>query len=111
MRHALKIAILGLVVITPTSAGIAKSKSPKLAHCDGKSRRPANMYGSVLPTVDAGSGSVAPPSEALGSVDVFPKADLPKNGARESKADSGNAPPDQVPPISAITNATSYGSC
>jgi hypothetical protein len=40
--------MLGVLVAKADAA----SKSPKLAKCNGKQRRPANPYGSILPTVD-----------------------------------------------------------
>jgi hypothetical protein len=47
----LAILTLGLII-----AGCASQPDPKPATCDGKHRRPANPYGSVLP--------IPPPSEA-----------------------------------------------
>lgn len=110
MRRCIKIMALGLVLIVPLSTSIAASKSPKLARCDGKNRRPANVYGTILPTVDPASGAVTPATATQGGVDIFPlvgpaKPD-PRGGPR-----SGDKPAPQVPPISAITPPTSYESC
>ena len=111
MYRCVKIAILGLALIAPTTMSIAASKSPKLARCDGKDRRPANLYGSILPTVDPVNGTVAPASATQGGVDVFPQADPAKPNPRgtSSRPDDKTAP--LVPPISAISPATSYRSC
>ena len=111
MYRCVKIAILGLALIAPTTMSIAASKSPKLARCDGKDRRPANVYGSILPTVDPVNGTVAPASATQGGVDVFPQADPAKPNPRgtSSRPDDKIAP--LVPPISAVSLATSYRSC
>ena len=66
--------LAALALLTPVSPGIAASKSPKLAKCDGKQRRPANPYGSILPSVDPLGGTSTPaaqPPERKG-VEVFP---------------------------------------
>ena len=44
--------LIALALVAPTDFASAASKSPKLAKCDGKKRRPANPYGSILPSVD-----------------------------------------------------------
>jgi len=44
--------------------GCATQSEPKPAVCDGKHRRPANPYGSVLPSVPNSDGpAAAPPSK------------------------------------------------
>jgi hypothetical protein len=111
MRHYVKIAVLGIMLIAPVTTTIAASKSPKLARCDGKHRRPANVYGSILPTVDPVSGAVTPASAAKVGVDVFPNAYPAKPNPRGAKSRPADKPPTQVPPISAITPPTSFGSC
>lgn len=111
MRHRLRIAILGLVLIVPVSTSVAASKSPKLARCDGKHRRPANLYGSILPTVDPASGTVTPATATQGMVDVFPLVGPAKPNPRSGSPRSGDKPPPQVPPISAITPQTPFRSC
>lgn len=110
MRHSVKIAILGLVLIVPSTATIAASKSPKLARCDGKQRRAANPYGSILPTIDPASGTVSPASATPPSVDVFPQNDPAKSNRRDPPRPSGKALP-QIPPIGALTPRTTFGSC
>jgi hypothetical protein len=111
MRHYVKLAALGFVLIAPVTTTIAASKSPKLARCDGKHRRPANVYGSILPTVDPVSGAITPASAANVGVDVFPQADPAKPNPRGAKSRPADKPPTQVPPISAISPPTSFGSC
>ena len=111
MRHSIKIAAMSLVLLAPVSSAIAASKSPKLARCDGKHRRPANIYGSILPTVDPVSGAVTPANASKIGVDVFPQADPAKPNPRSTKSRPGDKPETQVPPISAISPPSFYGSC
>lgn len=57
MRHALPLLLVLLLT------GCATTNTQKVAVCDGKHRRPANPYGSVLPTA-ALPGESAPASAA-----------------------------------------------
>ena len=100
--------LVTLALIAPVNTAIA-SKSPKLAKCDGKQRRPANPYGSILPTVDPVSGTSTPAGEAPArpSVDVFP----PRNPAAPKPAAPNGKPDSQVPPISRWSPPTSNQSC
>jgi hypothetical protein len=98
--------LVGLALIAPVEAISAASKSPKLAKCSGKQRRPANPNGTILPTVDPLTGTSTPADQTPGQkegpkgVDVFPEPAQP------------DAKPDQqVPPISSATPPTSYRSC
>jgi hypothetical protein len=111
MRQSVKIAALGIMLIGPVTVTTAASKSPKLARCDGKHRRPANLYGSILPTVDPVSGAVTPASAAKVGVDVFPLVGPAKPNPRGAKSRPADKPTTQVPPISAISPPTSFGSC
>lgn len=111
MRKGIKIAVVGLVLIAPVSTTIAASKSPTLARCDGKHRRPANVYGSILPTVDPANGTVTPANAPQGGVDVFPLVDPAKPSPRGSLSRPSDKPAPQVPPIGAISPPTSYRSC
>ena len=52
--------LAALALIAPVGTATAASKSPNLAKCNGKQRRPANPYGSILPTVDPVSGTSTP---------------------------------------------------
>lgn len=111
MRDSIKVVALGLALTMPLGTSIAASKSPKLARCDGKQRRPANIYGSILPTVDPASSTVTPASAVPSGVDVFPDVDPAKPIPRGAKSRRGGKPETQVPPISAISPPTAYGSC
>jgi hypothetical protein len=111
MRQYLKLTALGIVLIAPVSTTIAASKSPKLARCDGKHRRPANIYGSILPTVDPVSGAVTPANASKVGVDVFPLVGPAKQNPRGAKSRPADKPQTQVPPISAVRPPKSFGSC
>ena len=101
--------LAALALLTPVNIATAASKSPKLAKCDGKQRRPANPYGSILPSVDPLGGTSTPevqPPERKG-VEVFPGnaavAPTPAKPVGRSER--------QVPPISSLSPSTSNQSC
>lgn len=108
MRKTFVSILAGLALIVPTETIIAAPKSPKLAKCDGKQRRLANPYGSILPTVDPVNGTSTPASETgRKGVDVFPeKAPTSLNPAKPEAR-----PTTQVPPISSEIPSTPYRSC
>lgn len=111
MLSWLKIGFLGLALAIPTGGCVAGSKSPKLARCDGKERRPANAHGSILPTVDPASGSVTPASAPQRGVDVFLQADPAKSDPRGKAMPPADPPVTLVPPIGALSQPTPYQSC
>ena len=101
--------LVTLALIAPLNHGIAASKSPKLAKCDGKQRRPANPYGSILPSVDPLGGTSTPavqPPERKG-VEVFP--DNAPEAPKTAKPDGRQGR--QVPPISSLSPSTSNQTC
>ena len=101
--------LVALALIAPVGTATAAAKSPNLAKCDGKQRRPANPYGSILPTVDPVNGTSTPADQTQErrGVEVFPG----KNPAapKPSRPDSRSDP--QVPPISSLPPSTSNQSC
>ena len=101
--------LAALAFIAPVGTATAGSKSPNLAKCDGKQRRPANPYGSILPTVDPVSGTSTPADQTQerGGVEVFPGKTpaTPKPPKLDGKSS------EQVPPISSLTPSTSNQSC
>lgn len=111
MHQCLKLAVLGMLAVAPASMAIAGSKSPKLTRCDGKQRRPANIYGSILPTVDPASGTVMPASAPRNAIDVFPQADPAKPNPPGNPTGPADKPGTQVPPIGAISLSTNFRSC
>jgi len=99
--------LVALALIAPAEPIIAASKSPKLAKCNGKQRRPANPYGSILPTVDplAGTSTSTNQGEGRAGVHVFPEP-----AAGPAKPEDGKSST-QVPPISSASAPTAYRSC
>lgn len=98
---------MAVALMAPVDALTAGSKSPKLAKCDGKQRRPANPYGSILPTVDPQVGRSTPavqPSRGSG-VDVFSDTAPPPPAAKPDPKR------EQIPPIGSVLRPTSYRSC
>ena len=102
-----------LALIVPVNAATAAPKSPKLAKCDGKQRRPANPYGSILPSVDPLSGTATPAAPPQSQererrgVEVFPE----KNPAAPKPETPNGKPERQVPPISSLSPQISNQSC
>lgn len=105
--------VVALALIAPVDAASAAPKSPKLAKCDGKQRRPANPYGSILPSVDPLNGTSTPASPEQGQeqerrgVEVFPE----KNPAAPRPERPNARPETRVPPISSLSPPISNPSC
>lgn len=60
MKLGSALAFVALTVLTPTVPASA-GKDDKLPRCTGKHKRPANLYGTVLPTIpDRGLTPTAP---------------------------------------------------
>ena len=98
-----------LALIAPVGTATAASKAPNLAKCNGKQRRPANPYGSILPTVDPVSGTSAPAGQVpeRRGVEVFPG----KTPTTSKPPKPDGKPGEQVPPISSLTPSSSNQSC
>jgi hypothetical protein len=105
MREFAKCAVIALMIAAPTSVAMAGNKSPKLAKCDGHHRRAANLYGSILPTVDPATGAATP---ANGGVDIFPGVPATP---RPGQAPAGGKPVPTVPPIGALSPSKTFRSC
>jgi hypothetical protein len=107
MHEFAKCAVTLLMIVAPVSFAMAGPKSPKLAKCDGHHRRAANLYGTILPTVDPASGAATP---ANGSVDIFPGAPAtPK--AKPGQDPASGKPVPTVPPIGALSPSKTFRSC
>jgi hypothetical protein len=104
MRKLLFLTALALLAGVPADRGMAGTKSPKLAKCNGKHRRPANLFGTILPSVDPQTGIVT--SKPRGGVDVFET-----NPTDGKDAPIPAKPATIVPPISALDPSKIYGSC
>jgi len=117
MRKTFMSILVALALVAPVGTTTAASKSPKIAKCKGKERRPANPYGTILPTVDPLAGTSTPAkaadkrdrgrdrSQKRESVNVFPE---PTSTAPAKPADK---PERQVPPISSASPPSYYRSC
>jgi hypothetical protein len=57
------LAILALVSLTPSMPATA-AKDDKLPRCNGRQKRPANLYGTILPTIPDRSAPVAATSSS-----------------------------------------------
>lgn len=116
MKITSAFAVLALASLTsPMPASAAKDE--KLARCNGKQKRPANLYGTVLPTVPDRAAAIPasptvphgtpqtpgePNSSAPPATNLFP-SDAPPNpplGADTSRTD-------KVPAIGAVTTSSS----
>lgn len=105
--------LVALALFAPVNMAAAGPKSPNLAKCSGKQRRPANPYGSILPSVDplAGTSTPADPAQSQErerrGVEVFPE----KNPAAPKPETPNGKPERQVPPISSLSPQISNQSC
>lgn len=108
MRRRVTSILVAAALLVPLNALTAASKSPKLAKCDGKQRRPGNPYGSILPTVDPQAGTSTPAAQASerSGVDVF--SDTPPVPPTPAKP---GAKPEQIPPISSAIPSSLYRNC
>lgn len=101
--------LAAMALITPVNPATAASKSPNLAKCDGKQRRPANPYGSILPSVDPLGGTSTPAGQTpeRKGVEVFPEksSEAPKPAKPDGRSER------QVPPISGLSPSTPNQSC
>lgn len=63
MKLGSALALLALVGLTPSVPALA-AKDEKLPRCNGRQKRPANLYGTVLPSIPsrtAPTAALAPP--------------------------------------------------
>ena len=120
MRKQIMGLVMALAIAMPASTITAAPKSPKLARCDGHHRRPANPYGSILPTVDPQTGASTTARQTRGQeqgqeqgragVDLFPgKSPAPPNPS--NPAGRGDKAEPVVPPISSAQPQRNYQSC
>src|SRR3546814_13595490 len=97
MKLGAALAILALAALTP-SAPASAAKAEKLPRCSGRQKRPANLYGTVLPSIPppnatsaapaAGVPRGTPPSPPTPATNLFPPDDSPS-------APAGAEPPRQ----------------
>jgi hypothetical protein len=117
MRKSFVSILVAVALIAPADIIMAAPKSPKLAKCNGKQRRPANPYGSILPTVDPTTGTSTPANQQQNQgrtgngVDVFPEKAPTSANRVKPEAKPGTNSDSQVPPISSASPPTSYRNC
>ena len=92
--HIRKTIVLAALLSLSCATGAFAAKEAKVPRCNGQSKRPANPYGTVLPTLPSraagGAASTAKPTQ------LFPSSVSPS--ASGSTTDDSN-----VPPISAAS--------
>lgn len=114
MRKTFIALIAALAICIASSPIEAAPKSPKLSKCKGKERRPANPYGTILPTLNSSAETSTPAETAddqerarerkRDSVNVFPgpASTVPKKPAGKTVR--------QVPPIRSASPSNFYRS-
>lgn len=128
MKFGSALAIVALAALVP-SMPITAAKDDKLARCNGRQKRPANPYGTVLPTVP---DRAVPAAALLPSGGSVPRGTPPQAAASQPMTNlfppEGGTPAPQgaptpqgvtVPAIGALTPGagptaalqTSFASC
>lgn len=123
MKLGAALAILALAALTP-SAPASAAKDEKLPRCNGRQKRPANLYGTVLPSIPPRNATSAapadgvprgtPPSQSAPATNLFPA-----NGAASAPEGADASRTGKVPAIGALTPngsptaalPTPYASC
>ncbi len=113
----LTIVALGALAL----GGCAGSKFKPAAVCDGKHRRPANLYGTILPSLPVplpasqqgtGQSMVAPPSRSADPAPVPVPVPAPGDSATEAPIGPGAMNTQRpAPRLSRRDPALSYTSC
>lgn len=131
MKFGSALAILVLASLTP-SMPVAAAKDDKLPRCNGRQKRPANLYGTVLPTLpdrmapgaatsSSGSGvprgtpsAQAAPTSSSPTTNLFPPTSATPVPQRPDTSQAGSVPAiGAIEPGAGPTAAlsTSYASC
>ncbi len=126
MKLGAALAILALAALTP-SAPASAAKDEKLPRCNGRQKRSANLYGTVLPSIpprNATSAAEAAPADGVPrgtpqSAPVPATHLFPADGAVAAPDGADTSPSGKVPAIGAVTPnggltaalPTSYASC
>src|SRR3546814_16334138 len=114
MKLGAALAILALAALTP-SAPASAAKDEKLPRCSGRQKRPANLYGTVLPSIPPRNATSAapadgvprgtPPSQSAPATNLFPA-----DGAASAPEGADASRTGTVPAIGALTpNGRSEG--
>ncbi len=102
-------ALVALLSVSSTIAAYA-AKEAKVPRCNGQAKRPANPYGTVLPTLPSRSAGGAAPSTK--PTQLFPSSASP--GVDEPAGHNSAVPPISAAPPSPIDTGHSqpvYASC
>lgn len=126
MKFFMALAFLTPVVLSPTIPALA-AKDNKLPRCNGKQKRSANLYGTVLPSVprrNTPSAATAPSIDGLprgtSQLTPVPATNLfPAEGTAAAPEGTDASQTGKVPAISAVTPnggstaalPTPYASC
>lgn len=122
MKLGFALATLALLTLSPGVPASA-AKDDKLAKCNAKKKRPANLYGTVLPTLPARAGVAAATPATVPAAPVAPPTNLFPSPAPDAPlgADGavGSIDDVRVPAIGAVMPSsdrhaalpTSYASC
>jgi hypothetical protein len=126
MKLGAALAILALAALTP-SAPASAAKDEKLPRCNGRQKRPANLYGTVLPSIPPRNATSAaetapadgvprgtPPSQSAPATNLFPA-----DGAASAPEGADASRTGKVPAIGKLTPnggptaalSISYASC
>src|SRR3546814_5829070 len=107
MKLGAALAILALAALTP-SAPASAAKDEKLPRCSGRQKRPANLYGTVLPSIPPRNATSAapadgvprgtPPSQSAPATNLFPA-----DGAASAPEGADASRTGKVPAIGDLT--------
>lgn len=81
MKLGAALSILALAALTP-SAPASAAKDEKLPRCNGRQKRPANLYGTVLPSI--------PPRNATSAAEATPVDGVPRGTPQSPPAPATN---------------------
>lgn len=124
MKLGAALAFLALAALTPPVPALA-AKDEKLPRCNGRQKRPANLYGTVLPSIPsraAPTAAVAPPEGGVPrgtpqpapapATNLFPPQDAapgPQGANTSSKVPAIGALNPSAGPTAALP--TTFASC
>lgn len=128
MKLGSALAILALASLTPSVPAVA-AKDEKLPRCNGRQKRPANLYGTILPTIparNAPAAAAAPPGEGVPRGTPTPQSApapttnlFPPESATPAPAGPDTSQAGKVPAIGALSPSagptaalpTTFASC
>lgn len=124
MKLGPALAFLALAALTPPVPAVA-AKDEKLPRCNGRQKRPANLYGTVLPSIPSRTAPTAAAAPPVGGVprgtpqsahppatNLFPAEDAapgPQGANTSSKVPAIGALSPSAGPTAAMP--TTYASC